>query len=172
MRSSRLSVARAAIETAPTHRSVASGSGSGSGTSSKTAGALAAATWLMDRAITAPIGPRWHVEIALDVMHGRPPTDYDEETATRFHLNIYAAEWGVYFCHLGKASWIRVTDVAFVHGKDDYQLLAAVPALKRIGVLLRQIERDHRLMFQRQHASVVTNLANAEPAIRTWVASL
>jgi hypothetical protein len=28
------------------------------------------------------------------------------------------------------------------------------------------------LVFHRQHASVKTNIASAEPAIRTWVASI
>lgn len=170
MRSSRVSAARAAVEKASAKRAPVIATVGG--TSGKTAGALAAATWLMDRALTPPAGKRWHIEIAIGVTNGRPTTDYDEDSATRFHLNIYEEEWGVYFCHRGKASWIRVTDIAFVHGKDDFKLLASIPALKNIGALLRQVERDHGVQFQRQHASVKTNLANAETTIRNWVTSL
>jgi len=105
-------------------------------------------------------------------MLGRPPTDYDEHIATRFHLNIYAEEWGVFFCHAGQSSWIRVTDIAFVHGRDDFKLLASIPSLKDVGLLLRRVEQTHNVRFQRQHASVKTNIVGAEGAIRSWIATL
>jgi len=142
------------------------------GASSTTAGALAATTWLRTRGVSSPTVTRWHVEIALDVINDRAPTDYDDALATRFHLNIYAEEWGIYFLHRGRSSWIRVTDIAFVHGRDEYKLLGIVPALKDIGRLLRQLEQSHKINFQRQHAAVHTNLPQAERAIRDWLSSL
>ncbi|HEY5951974.1 MAG TPA: hypothetical protein VIV40_41040 [Kofleriaceae bacterium] len=145
------------------------GNGGGSAT---TAGALASATWLRGRGATPPSTTRWHVEIALDVVNERAPSEFDEATATRFHLDIYTEEWGFFFCNHGRSSWIRVTDIAFVHGRDDFQLLTWTPALKDIGQLLRRIEREHHIAFQRSHASIKTNLPNIEPEIRAWLATL
>ena len=156
---------RSAVERKPVTAS------SGGGASSTTAGALAAATWLRSRGVS-PTVTRWHVEIALDVINDRAPTDYDDTRATRFHLNIYTEEWGVYFLHRGRSSWIRVTDIAFVHGRDEYKLLGLVPALKDVGRLLRQLEQSHEIKFQRQHAAVHTNMPQSERAIREWIASL
>src|SRR5579863_8099104 len=112
-----------------------------------TAGRLAAARWLEARALTAIGGARWHVEIALDVVEQPASPEYDERTATRFHIEIFSEEWGFFFCHGGRASWIRVTDVAFVHGRDDFGLLPATPALDDIGLLLRELEALHQLRF-------------------------
>jgi hypothetical protein len=140
--------------------------------SATTAGALAAVTWLRSRGATPPAMTRWHVEIALDVLNQRAPSEYDEATATRFHVDIYTEEWGFFFCHGGRSSWIRVTDIAFVHGRDDHQLLGAVPALKDIGTLVRRLEGEYRMRFQRQHAHVRTNLPSLEPPIRDWVSTL
>jgi hypothetical protein len=139
---------------------------------SSNAGALAASTWLRTRGIRPPLGQRWHVEIALDVIKAPAQHEYDEKVASRFHLDIYAEEWGVFFCHRGQASWIRVTDIAFVHGRDDFKLLGAVPPLRDVGMLLRKLEGSHQLQFQRQHAAISSNIPSIEPAIRTWVASL
>src|SRR5690242_2350229 len=93
---------------------------SGGGSSSLTAGALASSTWLRSIGVTPPITQRWSVEIALEPSALRPSTDYDDRIATRFQLGIYAEEWGFFFCMHGKGSWIRVTDVPFVHGRDDF----------------------------------------------------
>ena len=142
------------------------------GGSSSTAGARAAAAWLRARGEAPPAITRWHAEIALDVIHERAPSEFDEATATRFHLDIYGEEWGVFLCHAGRASWIRVTDVAFIHGRDDFKLLEHIPPLRDVGVLLRRFEHDHHVRFQRQHAAVVTNVPNLEPAIRRWIALL
>src|SRR6185312_10788992 len=65
----------------------------------------------------------------------RAPSEFDETTSSRFHLDIYLEEWGVFFCHAGQSSRIRVTDMAFVHGRDDFQLLGVTPQLKDIGWL-------------------------------------
>jgi hypothetical protein len=137
-----------------------------------TLGASDAATWLRNLDIDTPGRDRWHVEISMGLAAEPPPAEFDAATATRFHLNLYNDEWGIYFCHGGKASWIRVTDLAFVHGRDDFGLLSVTPPLKDIGALLRRLEQAHGLRFQRPHASIATNLPSAEPAIRSWLARL
>lgn len=139
---------------------------------SATDGAIAAASWLGQFDSTTPTTTRWHVEIVLDVIHGRAPTEWDETTATRFHIDVYAEEWGYYVCHGGRASWIRITDVPFVHGRDDFKLLLSTPALMNIGQLIRRLEADHSVQFQREHATVRTNVAGIEPSVRLWLATL
>src|SRR6185312_3841784 len=134
-----------------------------------TGGARSAASWVTERGIVVPTGTRWHAEVLLDVIEGRAPSEHDEATATRFHLDIYSEEWGFYFCHAGKCSWIRVTDQAFMHGRDDYSLLGMTPALKDIGQLVRHLEQKFGLRFRRDLALVRTNLSKAEPVLRTWV---
>jgi hypothetical protein len=144
---------------------------SGSGRAS--VGAKSTAAWLQARNVsTPPTTLRWHVEIAMSTNDFPPPVDFDEATATRFHLDLYSEEWGLFFCHGGKASWIRITDLAFVHGRDEYGLLPLVPPLRDVGVLIRDLERRHGIQFQRKHAAVRTNLANGEPAIRNWLTNL
>ena len=115
---------------------------------------------------------RWHVAIGLDVRDTPALASFDEATDSRFHIEIYGEEWGYFFCHGGKASWIRITDQAFVHMRDDYGLLASTPKLEDIGKTLRAVEQQHGLKFRRDLAFVSTSLVNAEPAIRTWVESL
>jgi hypothetical protein len=136
-----------------------------------TSGAIAATSWLNERGLTPPTQERWHVEIALDVVNARAPSEFDDTTATRFHIDIYAEEWGVYACHAGRSSRIRVTDIAFVHGRDDLHLLALTPPLRDIAQLLRHVEATLGVRFQRAHASVTTNLPGIEPAIRAWLAT-
>ena len=136
-------------------------------------GARASAAWVQARGLaTPPTTLRWHVEIAMGLDTATPPADFDETRTTRFHLDIYSEEWGVFFCHAGKASWIRLTDIAFVHGRDEHGLLAIVPPLRDIGGFLRGLEQRHEIQFQRKHAAIRTNLANAEPVIRSWLAAL
>jgi hypothetical protein len=144
----------------------------GPGSSNVTAGALAAATWREARGIAAPIDRRWHVEIALAVLDEPAPLVFDEMTATRVHLDIYAEEWGFYMSHAGRASWIRVTDIAFVHGRDELRLLDLCPPLKDIGSLVRRFEQMHRVRLRRDQAAVTTNLVGAESSIRSWLQSL
>jgi len=137
-----------------------------------TPGALAASSWLSARGISAGGLLRWNAEIALDVIDAPAPEEFDDRVASRFHLEIYAEEWGFYFCHAGRASWIRVTDIPFVHGRDDFAILSATPPLEDIGSLLRELESRHSIQFRRDRALVRTNLSRAEPAIRAWVLSL
>jgi hypothetical protein len=134
-----------------------------------TAGMLAARTWLTARALNAPALTRWNANILLAPGEAEPEPDVDEVRDTRFRIEIYSQEWGFQFCHAGRASWIRVTDIPFVHGRDDHRLLSAMPALKDIATLVRRIEREHRLRFNRERALVRTNLDRAEPSIREWV---
>lgn len=137
-----------------------------------TAGMLAARTWLTARGLSAPTLTRWHAMIALGIGEDTPTTDFDDRTATRFHIEIFSEEWGFFFCHRGHASWVRITDIPFRHGRDDFQLLAQAPALKDIGPLLRRLEHQHAVQFRRDRALVRTNLSGSEPTIRRWVESL
>ena len=141
-------------------------------TSWSSAGALAAAAWLRQRGIVSSVASRWHVEIAMDTSDAPAQPEYDDRRATRFHIDVYSEEWGVFFCHGGRASWIRVTDIPFVHVRDDFGLLGVTPALKDIGGLLRLVEQRNVIRFQRHLALVRTNLSGAEPAIRRWLENL
>ena len=134
-------------------------------------GALAAAAWLNEREL-APPPPRWYVEIALDVRDRPASFRLDDRKDTLFRIDIYAEEWGFFFCHAGRASWIRVTDIAFVHGTDDFGLLRETPRLEQLGELLRELEGRHGLAFRRDLAAVRSDLPNADVAIRRWIATL
>ncbi|MGE5183579.1 MAG: hypothetical protein ACM31C_16015 [Acidobacteriota bacterium] len=130
-------------------------------------GPMASAAWLVMLDVM-PKDPKWSVEIVL-ALEGEANV---EGAATSFQIAIFAEEWGFSFSHGGQLSWIRVTDVPFVHGRDEFRLLAATPPLKRIGELLHQIERRFQLRFDRAHPAVRTTLAHAEPAVRRWVEAL
>lgn len=140
----------------------------------QTLGQKTAAVWLRARGVEPPPGDkRWYVEIAMGLARERPPTDFDEATATRLHISIYSEEWGVYFCHRGRSSWIRVTDLPFVHGRDDYKLLTMLPAsLIDFGSFMRRLESSEHIRFERAHASIKTNLDSIEPAVRGWLLAL
>jgi len=134
-------------------------------------GPIASAAWLLDRELF-PDERRWYVEIALGI--DSAPPQFDRRDGTRFHIELFAEEWGFLFCHAGRTSWIRVTDVPFVHGRDEFQLILRTPPLSSIGKLLRHVERQHGLAFARAHAAVRTNLGDpgAERAVRAWIATL
>ena len=139
---------------------------------STTAGVLAARSWLTARGLTANGLLRWHAEILLDVVDQPAREAYDERTDTRFRIDIYSEEWGFFFCHGGRASWIRVTDIPFVHGRDDFHLLEVTPALRDVGHFLRSLEHQHGIRFRRRNAVVHTNVPGAEASIRRWIESL
>jgi hypothetical protein len=129
----------------------------------RTPGQLAASAWLTSFGLNPPPGAlRWHAEISLDVIDGPARTEYDETRDTRFHIDIYSEEWGFFFCHAGRVSWIRITDIPFVHGRDEYQLLKQTPALPDIGKLMRALET----------ALIRTNIVAAEPMIRRWLQTI
>lgn len=141
--------------------------------SSLSTGAAAAYRWLEGLGLNAPPGTlRWHAEISLDVIDAPARIDFDERADTRFHIDIYSEEWGFFFSHAGRVSWIRVTDIPFVHGRDEHQLLAQTPSLEEIGGLLRRLEGMHNVRFYRQHAIIRTNIVAAEPVLRRWLTTL
>jgi hypothetical protein len=135
-------------------------------------GAFGAIAWLRERDPAATSTDRWHVEIRVDVVDGSAAYDFDDTTATRFHLDIYREEWGVWFCHRGRSSRIVVSDAVRVLGRDDYGLLSIMPRLRDIADLIRRIESAYGLHFAREHAEVRTNLPAIEPAIRAWLEAL
>jgi hypothetical protein len=126
-----------------------------------TTGPLATAQWLVQRELAVGAPPRWFVDVAF-VVPGRD---------TKLQLEIYSDEWGVRLRHDGRESWIRITDVAFVHGRDDYQLLRRIPRLSAIGDLITTLERELGIRFDREHISVETNLSD-EPRVRAWATAL
>ncbi len=136
-----------------------------------TIGAQAAASWLRERRLGARQQP-WYVEVAIDVTDRPVSITFSHDTDTRFHLNVYPEEWGVFFCHGSRASWIRVTDQPFVHGRDDHSLLAQRPELHKIGYLVHALEARYGVEFRREHALVRTNLVSGQRAIRAWLATL
>jgi hypothetical protein len=107
-----------------------------------------------------PEDQRWSVEITLPA-----PED------TRFKLDVYSEEWGYSFAYRDRVSWIRVTDIRFVHGRDDHDLLAQTPPLKNIHKLIAGIEQRFDISFDRGGAIVRTNIRDAEPALLSWLRS-
>ncbi len=128
---------------------------------------MASAAWLAEQELF-PSDRRWSIEIVL-APTGAPA---GEGAATSFQIAIYGEEWGFSFSHAGKLSWIRVTDVPFVHGRDEHELLAATPPLKRIGELLHRIEQRFDLRFDRGRPAIRTTIAGAEAKVRRWVEAL
>ena len=102
--------------------------------------------------------PRWHAEIEIG---GGGDSKLD--------LNIYAEEWGFAFRHEGRASWIRITDIPFVHGRDDFQLLARTPDLLAINVVAGELEAEYAVQLRRVDAIIRTNIPNATEIIRDWL---
>jgi hypothetical protein len=122
---------------------------------------IATAAWLVARELY-PKTPKWFVEVELEVDH----------SATKFMIEIYAEEWGFRFEHADRLSWIRVTDVPFVHGRDEHELLKRVPRLNSIGTVLAELEAKHGIRFNRDAAAIRTTLAGAESVIADWVRAL
>lgn len=137
----------------------------------RNAGALASSMWLAARNVTAAPDTRWAVAIALDIVDRAAGPTANAGSASRFQIAISAAEWGLLFCHRGQLSQIRITDVPFVQDRDEHALLRHVPPLRGVGALIQRLEQKHGLAFRRSHAFVGTDLAGAEPRIRSWIAS-
>ena len=133
-------------------------------------GPLASARWLVARDLF-PKEPKWFVEVMLRTADAIADL-LDEGTASQARIEIYAEEWGFAFRHAGKLSWIRVTDVPFVHGRDEHELLGEIPPLADLGALVRVLEDRHGLRFDRAAPWIRTSLVGAEPTIREWIASL
>ena len=136
-------------------------------------GVIEAHGWIESLGLHPPPGAlRWHAEISLDVIDGPARVEFDDRVDTRFHIDVYSEEWGFFFCHAGRVSWIRVTDIAFMHGRDDHQLLTESPSLEAMGDLMRRLEAKHDVRFNRQHAIIRTNITAAEPQLRRWLLTL
>jgi hypothetical protein len=95
-----------------------------------------------------------------------PPND---ESSTLLRLELFSEEWGFSFRHDDKTSWIRVTDLPFVHGRDDHGLLGATPALRAFGSFVRHVEVRFDLRFAVEAVVVRSSLVGAESAIRGWI---
>jgi hypothetical protein len=133
--------------------------GTPKGLSSNT-GPIASAAWLTARDLY-PKEPRWHAVIALESLPG-----------TTLAIEIFAEEWGFRFTHDAKESWIRVTDVPFVHGRDEHELITQIPPLRDFGTLVRSLEQRFGVRFLRRRAAIRTSIAHSDRAIRRWVESL
>jgi len=137
------------------------------------AGDLEAASWVAARKLSTAGKARWYVRIALDVVDAPAAEVYSSATDTRFHLDLYRDEWGVLFVHKGKASHVRRTATdQFINGTDQHKLRGEMPALADVGTLVRSLEKTHKIVFQRAHASIRSNLTGAKSAIRDWLATL
>ena len=118
-------------------------------------GALASAAWCAARDLL-PGAPRWSVEIVL------------EATDARFSVEIFAQEWGFAFRRSSGLSWIRVTDMPFVHGRDDFSLLHRTPRLEHIATLIAALEEEHGIVFDRDAVEVKSDVGGEEQ-IAAWI---
>jgi hypothetical protein len=137
-----------------------------------TVGARESKAWIEARGLVIVPTKRWFVEIALDVVDRPASLTYSGDTDTRFHLNLYPEEWGVYFCHGSRASWIRFTDEAFVHGRDEHQLLRELTSLARVEPMLATLEDRYHLDFNRDRGLIRSNLVGATAAVREWLSTV
>lgn len=131
------------------------------GSSTTCAGALAAAKWLRHLGLTPPQRGSWRADLELNA-----------GSSTRFSIEVGHVEWGFLFAHAARSSWIRVTDVPFIHDTDDYLLFDQTPPLQSIGLLIRRLERDHQISFRRSNPSVQTDLPGLVPEAMRWLAQL
>jgi hypothetical protein len=122
-------------------------------------GPLASAAWIVARGLT-PDDTKWFVELAFVAPDAR------------FELAIYAEEWGVRFERGERVSWVRVTDIAFVHGRDDHHLIDRLPPLREIGRLVHELESEHGIRLDRREVRVSTSLPDAVTVLQTWAAAL
>ena len=127
-------------------------------------GPLATAAWLVAHDLV-PQEPRWHLEVIL----APPGVDPEDEAATALRVELFSEEWGYCFRHDRKVSWIRVTDLPFVHGRDDHGLLPHTPALRSFGTLVARLEERFGIQLAREPAALRTSLRDAEAAIRAWI---
>lgn len=127
-------------------------------------GPLATAAWLAARGLI-PSEARWYAEILV----GTSADTLDEEESTLLRIELFSEEWGYCFRHGGKVSWIRVTDVPFMHGRDEHSLLGDTRALTGFGTLVRAIESRFGISFDPRSAVIQTNLFGADGAIREWI---
>lgn len=137
---------------------------------STTGGMMAVAAWLSERGIHP--SKSWRIDVKLDSTQHTGMRIYAESIDTRFQITIMPDEWSFYFNHEGRISRVRVTDIARADSRDDHNLTVATPALKRIGVLIRQLEQRFNVTLLRGGATIETTLPGTEPIIRAWVMGL
>jgi hypothetical protein len=133
---------------------------------------LAVAAWASERGIVPPTGQSWRVDVCLDAIAHSAARVFAESIDTRFRLLILPDEWAYYFCHARRVSEVRVTDCARSTGRDEHNLTAITPQLKKVGTLVRQLEQRFGVTLSRSHAVIETSLAGSEPIIRAWVMAL
>jgi hypothetical protein len=133
-------------------------------------GARESAEWLARLGIS-PTKPKWYAEAYLDVVDGPASQVYMGTTDSRFHLRVYADEWGLLFIHKGKTSHIRRTDHDFINGEDGHALLKKMPDLADVATFIARLEKKHGLSFHREHAWLRTNLPGGKQALREWLLS-
>jgi hypothetical protein len=133
------------------------------------AGAVAAVSWLVTLGLLVSARTRWAVSIVLDVADEGAPESLADAVDTKLHIAIASGEWGFYFCHHDRASWIRITDVPSIHQRDDFALLFKVPPLRELGKLVRWLEETYGIRFRRDRAVIRSTIEGSEPAIREWV---
>lgn len=136
-----------------------------------TSGSYEARDWMRARGLSATAA-RWFAEIVLDVVDRPPEQLWSGVLDSRFHLYLYPSEWSYFFCHGGRASWIRISEQALVHGRDDFGLVRSTPRLADIGGFVGELEQQHQLRFRREHALVRTSACEGESPIREWLADL
>ena len=124
-------------------------------------GPKATAAWLAERGLYAPPSGKWRVSIALA----------DDLIAPTAHLHLYieSHEWGFRFSRDNMFTWIRVQELPRVQERDDFELLAHTPALRNVSSVVQHLEDRLKLRFRRAHASIRTNLLDADDKIRLWV---
>jgi hypothetical protein len=129
--------------------------------------------WLSARGLFPPSGKAWRVAIALDVVDRPAPPIFSRFADTRLQLTIQSAQWELMFCHGDRVSTLGIANgVATARDRDEHRLSGVVPALSRVGTLVRELEHRYGIFFQRNHARIESDLPGSEPIVRAWVSSL
>jgi hypothetical protein len=123
------------------------------------------ARWLEARGLDAPIGERWKVSIELDTAGGTRTSPGD----ARLQLTIESFAWGVSVTQGARSSSIVVTHGPQIHERDDFGLLPQITDPAGLRNLVSWIERRLAVRFQRPHARIQTNLADAHQKILMWI---
>ena len=133
---------------------------------------LAVGAWLAERGLFPPQDRPWRVDITLDATMHSDARVFAASIDTRFRVTIQPNEWSFYFCHGGRTSHIRVTDMPRAEGPDEHNLASSTPMLTRVGRLVRQLEQRFGVLLLRTQASIATTLPGSEPMIRAWMMTL
>lgn len=123
-----------------------------------TKGAAEPADWARSRGLDVSRARHWYVEVQIAT----------DAPGTLIELNIYPEEWGLVFRRDGRVSSIRVTDVPFVHGLDDFKLLPMMPALADLDRLLDALQHRFEITFDRSRPKVHSNVKHVD-GVRAWL---